>query len=156
MVLFQICGRHLFEGWEFWGVLNVSEVGVLAAQLFCDVFVLWVLRGQHQCWVITQLPQILQSLKTSTQQLYRLFDWEEDILALLNNFMRSTWKTCPVAFSLGFSSSSCVDVVEITSSTFTFARDLAKSSYSWTLAGTGENKSDVSNILLHLFIFFWK
>lgn len=43
-----------------------------------------------------------------------------------------TWNTWPVAFSLGVSSSSGTMAVEIVSSTFTFARDLAKSSYSCT------------------------
>lgn len=42
-----------------------------------------------------------------------------------------TWKTCPVAFSLGFSSSSCTVAVEMVSSTLTLALDLAKSSYNW-------------------------
>lgn len=40
-----------------------------------------------------------------------------------------TWKTWPVAFSLGFSSSS-VEATEMLSSTLALALDFAKSSYS--------------------------
>lgn len=51
--------KDLFKRRQFGSVLDVSEAGVLASQLFYDVFVFWVLRGQYQRWVITQLPQIL-------------------------------------------------------------------------------------------------
>ena len=44
-------------------MLDVSEAGVLCCQLVCDALVLWVLWQQYQAWVVTQLPQVLQSLE---------------------------------------------------------------------------------------------
>lgn len=49
---------------------------------------------------------------------------------------KCTWKTWPVAFSLGFSFSS-VEAVLMLSSTLALARDFAKSSYSWTCRQRG-------------------
>lgn len=44
-------------------MLDVPQAGVLAHQLLCDALVLGVLRGQDQAGVVTQLSQVLQSLR---------------------------------------------------------------------------------------------
>ena len=44
-------------------MLDVTQAGVLNGQLLRDAFVLGVLRSQHQPGVVTQLPQVLQSLQ---------------------------------------------------------------------------------------------
>lgn len=55
--------HYLFESGEFGRVLYVPQAGVLSCQLLSDAFVLWMLRGQDQARVVTQLPQVLQRLK---------------------------------------------------------------------------------------------
>lgn len=54
---------HLFESGEFGRMLKVPQAGALPGELLADALVLGVLRGQDQARVITQLPQVLQSLK---------------------------------------------------------------------------------------------
>lgn len=50
--MWRLLPQYLFESGEFGCVLNVPQARVLARQLLTDAFVLWMLRGQDQAWVV--------------------------------------------------------------------------------------------------------
>lgn len=128
--------RYLFERGQLGRVLNVSQAGALGRQLLRDPLELRMLRRQDQAGVVAQLPQVLQGLGGGGTGMGQ----SVQASGLGRAGDRHTWKTCPVALSLGFSSSSS-SAVEMLSSTLALARDFAKSSYSWTCGRPRQSRS---------------